>query len=54
MTVSTEPMPDYIIEAFNWVSFGFMIFVVFIPVIGIWLVIRVIRSVAGGGNYDAD
>lgn len=53
-TVSTEPMPDYIIEALNWVSFGFMIFVVFIPIIGCWMAIRIIRSVGGGGRYDAD
>ena len=51
LTVSSETMPDYIIEALNWVSFAFMVFMVFLPLIGFIMIARLFRGF-GGGRYD--
>jgi len=48
-----DPVPDYIVEALNWVSFGILILIILFPLIVLVLVFGTIRSVrSGGGRYD--
>ena len=48
---ATDPIPDYIIEAFNWASFVLMFLIIFIPFIMIYGVIKLIQNM-GGRDYD--
>lgn len=50
---TVTPMPDYIIEAFNWLTFGVLCLTIAFPLIVLILVFGVIRSLRmGGGRYD--
>ena len=42
-------MPDYILEAFNWFSFAFLLLMVFLPLLVAFTVMWLARNV---GRYD--
>lgn len=47
--VSDQPIPDYITEALNWVSFSFMILLILSPIILLWVTFVLVGKVA---KYD--
>lgn len=47
--VSNQPIPDYITEALNWVSFSFMLLLILSPIILLWAAFALVGKV---GKYD--
>lgn len=47
--VSDQPIPDYITEALNWVSFSFMLLLILSPIILLWATFVLVGKV---GKYD--
>jgi len=49
LLIVSETMPDFIVDAFNWFSFAFLLFLIFSPLIVMIIIFIMMRKV---GRYD--